>query len=186
MRALTAALCLAVLVSASSAKADTLQSFDFNATLQGGSASGTVVIDTTLGTFVSGNFSAVSNGINYSFPDFSRDGTLESTRPPSVPPVSGYFGLFVTPDRHNGFQIVLPMTSLVGFTGSDVCTFTARCGGTTSLLSTFIIFGSAPADPVTMGSLTPSTVTPEPSSIALLGTGLLALAAPLRSRFGRS
>lgn len=92
---------------------------------------------------------------------------------------SYYFVSGIAPG--NDLKVFLPVPNLIGYEGSGVCTpyvsnppcsaygyiFTDACGSLS-------------------GSLTPvstTAVSPEPSSIALLGTGVLGLAGVVRKSF---
>ena len=89
------------------------------------------------------------------------------------------------------FFLVLPTDSLVGYTGSAICSSSLPCGGTETIFG--IDEGEYPVDPTvfvaTSGTLElpgADTATPEPSTIALLSTGLLGTATLLRRRLTQS
>jgi PEP-CTERM motif len=88
------------------------------------------------------------------------------------------------------FSLALPVSSLIDYTGGSICSLDAPCNDGVNYMSAFAF---PKADPyVESGSLTlissvdpPSAVTPEPSTFALFGTGLLSLAGVMRRRFVR-
>ena len=166
------------------AHADTIATFNFNGTLQNfiggtphgsGTVSGTVAVDTTIGVFTGANFTAAVNGNNYLFNTApSPQGVL------STPPAA-YVAQFFSAGSDD-FQVALPVTSLVGYAGSSVCTSIAPCQLKHGQVSTVLVYGYNTGDiatdfaEITSGSLTPATaVSPEPTSLVLLGTGFLGL-----------
>lgn len=146
------------------AHADTFQTFQFSITFEpSGGVAGQLVLDTTTDEFTSiGDLSGnLPTGSSYTIASqgFSNgDYSVDALG-------TGY-----------PLTIVLPVTTLVGYNGSVVCTESL---GPDCFSSSTLIF------PAISGSLTPlasTTVTPEPSSIALLGTGMLGIAGLVRKR----
>ncbi len=165
------------LLLAAPAPADTLQTFNLNATIedlnfQTGTVAGTVELDTTTGLFVKGDFKIAYLGAQYLF-----DTTVSTFgNPRSAPTVM----LGVFDDTTGGiFQLGIATSSLIGYNGSAICATVAPCtvpGG--RLASGFLAI--VPGNnfiPALSGTLTPAvTTTPEPPSLLLLGTGVLGLA----------
>jgi PEP-CTERM motif len=157
--------------------ADTIVPFDFNATLVGGTVSGIVDVDITKGQFTTVDFTATISGISHLFdtPAFNQ-GAVPS-------PATLYVGDF-TDSSGDMFQIALPPTSLIGYTGSAVCSLVLSCNPTLDIPTVFIQAKTDIGSIASSGSLTPAAAaTPEPSTFALLTTGILGLAGAARRKF---
>jgi hypothetical protein len=172
------------------AHADFVDTFAVNITVGSGftptdTAGGTVSLDVTTGKWVSADVSYYLSGNpadvvatftmldgNYSHPDFTYTFFLsdESSTAP--------------------FSLALPVSSLIDYTGGSICSMIAPCSDGVEYMSAFAFPKTDPY--VESGSLTlissvdpPSAVTPEPSTFALFGTGLLSLAGVVRRRLAR-
>ncbi len=158
--------------------AGSITNFDFVATLESGTAQGVITIDTINGNITGGNF------------------TVNGPAPPGLPPVTDVFTTFRSAG-YNGtnevaefaagadrFELSLPVVSLAGYSGSLICSITARTGceiGRSYYPTLFIYFGGELADAAVTGSLAPSSA-PEPSTCALLGSGLIGILVTARKR----
>lgn len=169
MRTLLTALCaFAALGASGMSHADTLRTFSLSATLQTGTASGTVTLDTDTGMFTQAQITA--NGFVFFGVPNLVDPEWNYTRI--------HFGLQGTADpMSTAFGLNLPVSSLVGYSGGDLCTAFGNCGSVTSAIGYQSVI---PLNQVLAGSLT--AVTPEPSSLLLLGTSAIALVGVLRRR----
>ena len=164
---ITAAL---LFVAALSARADNVETFDVSGTFTDSTTvSGTVVIDTTTGVFESGNLTYL--GMTF-------DNLYDAdSQPPDL-------YQFVLTETAAGGAPLLNMgivgDSLVGFNGGPLCSEDELCNGDTSAY--------APDDfnilYLENGTVTAvASSTPEPTTVALLGTGFLGLAIVVRRRF---
>ncbi len=171
------------MLSASLAHADEI--FDVNLTLaSGGTVTGTVTFNDTLTAFESGNLSAISVPNGASYPGLSLDISFSSFDPPGVLSASfqSYYEDYPVLTLAGLLLEVQPITAST----VKVCTVSAPCGS--GIYSEVEAVGHYPTgtlafaefDLVTGGSVTAET--PEPSSIALLGTGILGGIALLRRR----
>lgn len=171
---------LVIYGASASAYADSIANFNLSAALESGAAQGTITIDTSTGQITGGNF------------------TANAPAPPGLPPIvdvfttlqnAGYNGTnqianFVSDtDR---FELSLPLVSLVGYTGSSICSIAERTGCTIANTQGYyptllIYFGGELADAAVTGTLTPSSApTPEPATYLLVGAGLAGIIAARR------
>ena len=160
---------LLALAIPSAAKADTIETFNFNGTLIGGTVTGTVTIDVTTGKVTGEDFAAAVGKAIYTF-----DGNAYAQGKGLVAPndyTAEFLGSFGAT-----FQLGFTTQSLIGYTGGNVCALTGNCNFSTSALG---------IDPLTSGKLTPlasPAPTPEPSGLVLLGSGLLGVAGMARRK----
>ena len=162
-------LCLSV------ARADTLEKFGLDGVgIKGETYGGTAIIDITTGTYVSVDFSLsgqpaidtiLSQGIDPDFGSYAVD----------------LYGAF----QDTNLEIVTTSTSLIGYTGGDLCSVDIRCDGSLSFWTAFTPVREV-GDALYSGTLTDEgpevAATPEPSSFMLLGTGLLGIAGMVKRR----
>ena len=149
-----------------------------------GVASGTLTLDTTIGLFTNEN-------VLVSFPTLQPSNFLFTSiygQGDSPHPITTYPYILETysvedligpANATNEFLIEFPFASLVGYSGSAICSDTLLCG----LFEPSEFVGSPGYVHVQLGSLTPVVATtPEPAGSWLLGTGLFGLGLVLRHR----
>jgi hypothetical protein len=194
-------LTVALLGGSLAAHADTIQQFNLNATGSNTiyvpspdgtalapmpatgtlSVTGTYTIDTTTGAFLAGDVFVDRNGsvTELNSVDFANRNA------PGMHPAGIQLSSGVASYPAMGFALAVP-NSLVGYMGSILCSDTHQEGDCDSQGSG-LIYLTAPGSGYIQyvnGTLTPLSVsaTPEPSGIALLGTGLLGIAGIVRRR----
>ena len=157
-------------------KADTISIFNLaGVTTTGSTLSGTVTLNVTTGRFTDSSIKALYNGTTYTY----------SGAPISTTSGTGYSSIDFAGTGATAlydFDLILPTASLIGYTGGALCSTSSTCGGRVSAVEVTLT-GSDTAQ-VTSGTLTPAAaVTPEPSGLVLLGTGVLATTTLLRKRY---
>ena len=168
-------LALVLFLPALAAHADTITTFDFAGTFDLGTASGTVAIDTTTG--------AVQT-IDLTFPTLSSEAGVPSTMSESYGPPQNFTEIGETwigqpgVNYYAGISVDIPVASLVGYAGGNICSLDNPCTDATS----GIVIGIEGHNFID-GRLSP---TPEPSSLTLLGVGALAMVGMMSGRLSRA
>ncbi len=187
---LTAALLTACGVS----RADTINVYNLSANASSGTVSGTLTLDATTGKFTASSISFLYTGVtvpgsglvNGTAYNFSGAGTNTQTG-------TGYSSNDFAGTGSASlfdFDLTLPTTSLIGYAGGSLCSTSQLCSGQASaieLMSTGVDYNRVTSGTLTLTSTTapviPAAVSPEPSGLMLLGTGVLGMGVLLRKRY---
>jgi len=172
------------------AHADIVDTFAVNITTGSGflptdTAGGTLTLNVTTGVWL-------SDDVSYYLGGNPADVVATFTTPDGYYPHSDFVYTFFLSDQSSSapFSLALPVSSLIDYTGGSICSMVAPCNDGVNYMSAFAFPKTDPY--VESGSLTlissvdpPSAVTPEPTTFALFGTGLLSLAGVMRRRLAR-
>jgi hypothetical protein len=182
-------LCLLAL-STFAAHADTVSTFDIsgstapNESFGTGSLSGTLTIDTTTGVVT-----GIDILLNVPIPSLSSFETFvfESAPTSHEEVISNIFVIALKDGSIESFGLALPVSSLVGYTGGPVCSGTNPCiSGASSTVSPLLGDYFSNPQSATLTLETPITTdpspVPEPSSLTLMGTGVIGAFCTLRRK----
>jgi hypothetical protein len=156
----------------------------------GATISGTVTIDTATGSFVSADLIySELGGSNLTFDQsFFSQATEEVLHNGNFVPVTfgavadGPGNPFASPPEVDELDLFIPGGSLIGYTGGTLCSDSNFCGGGAGSTVDLRVGITANDDLVT-GDFAP---VPEPSTLALMFTGVILCAVVVLGRFRRA
>ena len=176
LRILSFVAAAAVLFASLAAHADTL--YDLNGTLASGTTfTGTIAFSPTGGILNGDTFTAVS----LTFSDGSELNSPVFSTPESGEHLVTQLGTFASSSPT--FSLITTEV-VTGFVNDPVCTLTQYCADELPILNSTLVASIINGQQVETASLqaVPTSATPEPSSIALLGTGMVGVAGVVRKR----
>ena len=165
-----------LLLSTLPARADTLQTVYVNATFADDTVSGTLTYDLDDHFIIGGNVTSIGR---YDV-TWTGAGSLANSHGTSTIFMYSEATGFATPSfsiSYAGFGLPVPFQPIT------ICSITDPFMNFFSEQTNSYVYSQIGADIATSGYVTPTAPTPEPSSIALFGSGFLALAWAQRKRF---
>jgi hypothetical protein len=161
--------------------ADTISTFDFDnfVFISGAASSGNITINTTTG---------VATGLSFSYS--GPEGVFSVSEIQGQGPTTDGSLYFVdgasSVNPLDSLSLVFQGASLANYAGGPTCTGTALCPGITSVFfddNIELVNDPIQSGDLTLVSSTTTGVTPEPTSIVLFGTGLIAATGVFRRKF---
>jgi hypothetical protein len=163
--------------------ADTIEEFTLSGDFASQQAS---VLGSPTGDFIIDATTGVVESVNLSFTDYGADAAnLTAGSPyvnygPEIEIAESWYSTAPGGHQFADIDLLLPVSSLVGYTGGAICSEANPCAAGNSSASYLIGNKEMVDGTLTDPPLPDVTATPEPSSIFLLGTAMVVLAAVLQ------